>query len=106
MSNKPASERIDVQILDRSYQLSCPPEEKPLLMECVGLVDTRMRQVKTQGKLQAADRVAVMAALTLARDCLTGKQAQTAADQATIEKKITEITAKLDLALAPQEPLF
>ena len=48
----------------------------------------------------------MMAALTLARDCLTGKQAQTAADQATIEKKITEITAKLDLALAPQETLF
>jgi hypothetical protein len=47
-----------------------------------------------------------MAALTLARDCLTGTQAQTAADQSTVEKKITEITAKLDLALAPQEPLF
>jgi cell division protein ZapA (FtsZ GTPase activity inhibitor) len=65
-----------------------------------------MRQVKMQGKLQAADRVAVMAALTLARDCLTGTQAQTAADQSTVEKKITEIATKLDLALAPQEPLF
>jgi cell division protein ZapA len=106
MSTNPKAERIDVHIMDRSYQLSCPPEEKTLLMECVGLVDSRMRQVKMQGKLQAADRVAVMAALTLARDCLTGTQAQTAADQSTVEKKITEIATKLDLALAPQEPLF
>lgn len=75
-------------------------------MECVGLVDSRMRQVKMQGKLQAADRVAVMAALTLARDCLSGTPAQTAADQSAAEKKIAEITARLDLALAPQEPLF
>ncbi len=100
------AERFDVQILDRTYQLSCSPEEKALLMECVSLVDTRMRQVKTQSKLQAADRIAVMAALTLARDCLTNNNASSTSDQAVIEKKIAEITAKLDLALTPQERLF
>jgi cell division protein ZapA len=100
------AERFDVQILDRTYQLSCSPEEKALLMECVSLVDTRMRQVKTQSKLQAADRIAVMAALTLARDCLTSHNNSAQADQAMIEKKIAEITAKLDLALTPQERLF
>jgi cell division protein ZapA len=102
----PKAERFDVQILDRTYQLSCLPEEKALLMECVSLVDTRMRQVKTQSKLQASDRIAVMAALTLARDCLTNNSASAQADQAVIEKKISEITAKLDLALTPQERLF
>jgi cell division protein ZapA len=100
------AERFDVQILDRTYQLSCLPEEKALLMECVSLVDTRMRQVKTQSKLQAADRVAVMAALTLARDCLTNNNASSHADQVAVQQKIAEITAKLDLALAPQERLF
>jgi cell division protein ZapA len=104
------ADRVDVQILDRSYQLSCPPEEKDLLMECVALVDTRMRQVKTRSKLQGADRIAVMAALTIARDCLTGKEsAQTeehSEDQAAIQKKIHELSALLDTALAPQERLF
>jgi cell division protein ZapA len=112
------ADRVDVQILDRSYQLSCPPEEKDLLMECVALVDTRMRQVKTRSKLQGADRIAVMAALTIARDCLTGKEATRAdhqsedqtehrpEDKAEIQKKINELSALLDTALAPQERLF
>jgi cell division protein ZapA len=112
---KSKADRVDVQILDRSYQLSCPPEEKELLMDCVALVDTRMRQVKTRSKLQGADRIAVMAALTIARDCLTGKESaakestqteQQSEDQAAIQNKINELSALLDTALAPQERLF
>lgn len=123
---KSKADRVDVQILDRSYQLSCPPEEKDLLMECVALVDTRMRQVKTRSKLQGTDRIAVMAALTIARDCLTGKASAQAeyqsqhqsehpsedqsehrsANQAAIQKKIDELSTLLDTALAPQERLF
>ncbi len=106
MSAPSKAERLDVEILDRSYQLSCSPEERPLLMECVRLVDTRMRQVKAQSKLQAADRIAVMAALTLARDCLTQAGAQSIADQEALQKKIDQISAALDQALTPQERLF
>ncbi len=103
---KSKAERVEVEILDRSYQLSCPPEEKELLMECVRLVDTRMRQVKTQSKLQGADRIAVMAALTLARDCLTSGGASSAGESTEIKTKIAEISAALDQAIAPQERLF
>ncbi len=103
---KSKAERVEVEILDRNYQLSCPPEEKELLMECVRLVDTRMRQVKTQSKLQGADRIAVMAALTLARDCLTSNGGSSANDTTEIKTKIAEISAALDQAIAPQERLF
>ncbi|MEN9772524.1 MAG: hypothetical protein RJA58_1167 [Pseudomonadota bacterium] len=103
---KSKAERVEVEILDRSYQLSCPPEEKELLMECVRLVDTRMRQVKTQSKLQGADRIAVMAALTLARDCLTNNSGDSAVNSSDVKAKIAEISAALDQAIAPQERLF
>jgi cell division protein ZapA len=103
---KSKAERVEVEILDRSYQLSCPPEEKELLMECVRLVDTRMRQVKTQSKLQGADRIAVMAALTLARDCLTNNSSDSAVNSSDVKAKIAEISAALDQAIAPQERLF
>ncbi|NDF04784.1 MAG: cell division protein ZapA, partial [Betaproteobacteria bacterium] len=61
------AETIDVQILDLPYKLSHEPDEKALLLECVALVDARMRQIKQSGKVQSVDRIAVMAALTLAR---------------------------------------
>jgi cell division protein ZapA len=104
--NALSPESVKVKIMDRDYVFACAPDEKESLMRCVALVDEKMNTIKNMGKLTQIDRIAVMAALTLARDCLTGTQAQTAADQSTVEKKITEITAKLDLALAPQEPLF
>ncbi|MFM7966651.1 MAG: cell division protein ZapA, partial [Betaproteobacteria bacterium] len=50
--SKTEQERIEVQILDRAYQLSCAPGDKPMLLECVALVDARMRQVKASSKLQ------------------------------------------------------
>lgn len=99
-------ERLDVQILDRSYQLSCTPEDKPMLLECVALVDARMRQVKANSKLQGADRVAVMAALTLARDFLSSDAAASENEKAEALKKISAIAKVLDTALMPQEKLF
>lgn len=103
---KSEAERLDVQILDRSYQLSCTPEDKPMLLECVALVDSRMRQVKATSKLQGADRIAVMAALTLARDFLTSDAATHESEKAEMLKKISAITKALDTALMPQEKLF
>lgn len=98
---------VEVEIGGLSYKLSCPPDEKPLLMECVALVDGRMRQVKQSGKLQSVDRIAVMAALTLAKDLLTTKPGQSAGpSSAEIKARLREMSALADQALAPQEKLF
>ncbi|MBU3724187.1 MAG: cell division protein ZapA [Burkholderiaceae bacterium] len=103
---KSTQERIEVLILDRSYQLSCTPDDKPMLLECVALVDARMRQVKASSKLQGLDRIAVMAALTLARDVLAGSPGADQGERDQALKKITAISQVLDSALMPQEKLF
>jgi cell division protein ZapA len=106
MTAKSTAERIDVQILDRSYQLSCTAEEKPMLMECVALVDARMRQVKANSKLSGLDRIAVMAALTLARDFLSSSSGNNQGEREEAIKRIAAIADVLDQALVPQEKLF
>jgi cell division protein ZapA len=103
---KSSAERIDVQILDRSYQLSCTAEEKPMLMECVALVDARMRQVKATSKLQGLDRIAVMAALTLARDFLSSSSGTSQSERDEALRRIAAVADVLDQALVPQEKLF
>lgn len=103
---KSDSERIQVQILDRSYQLSCTPEDKPMLLQCVDLVDARMRQAKTNSKLQGTDRIAVMAALTLARDVLLASNMPNQNEREEALKKIAAISQSVDAALVPQEKLF
>jgi cell division protein ZapA len=104
--SKAPSEKISVTILDRSYQLSCPPEEKNILLECVGLVDARMRKIKAEGKLQAADRIAVMAALTIARDLIANPSAIDPKEKQAALEKIAAINKALDIAIAPQDNLF
>jgi len=102
------AEEVEVEIMDRSYRLACPPDEKPLLMECVGMVDTRMRQIKQNSRLQGSDRIAVMTALTLARELLTAPkiQASIAMNDEALRAALAELIQQADQALAPQEKLF
>ena len=104
--SKAPTEKITVTILDRSYQLSCPPEEKNILLECVGLVDARMRKIKAEGRLQAADRIAVMAALTIARDLIANPASIDPKEKQAALEKISAISKALDAAIAPQDNLF
>ena len=58
---------LDFSILDRKYQISCPDNEEEILKACVGLVDSRMKTLKSQGKLHSTEKIAIMVALTLAK---------------------------------------
>jgi len=68
------SENISVKILDRDYAFACAPDEKESLLECVAMVDQKMNAIRAMGKLSAVDRIAVMAALTLANDLLATRK--------------------------------
>jgi cell division protein ZapA len=104
----PKAEELEVEIMDRGYRLACPPDEKPLLMECVSMVDTRMRQIKQNSRLQGSDRIAVMAALTLARELLTlpSRAASAGVGSEELRQALHELIEQADQALAPQEKLF
>jgi cell division protein ZapA len=75
-------------------------------MDCVSLVDYRMRQVKQSGQLVGTDRIAVMAALTLAREVLAAGSLNVGQDLAPIRVKINQLASMTDDILAPQNKLF
>ncbi len=103
---KKTVDQVEVQILDRSYRLACPAQDRAVLMDCVSLVDYRMRQVKQSGQLIGTDRIAVMAALTLAREVLAVGTSQVGHDLAPVRVKINQLTAMADEILVPQNKLF
>lgn len=95
----------EFRILDRPYLLTCSAEERPLLEQCVALVDAKMRQVREGSRVQGVDRIAVMAALVLARDLLTATPSpSTTSPEA--DEKITRIREMVEEALMPQQSLF
>ena len=93
---------LDVKIMGREYRVACTPEERDALMSAVELVDNKMREIAQRTKSTIAERVAVMAALNIAHDRLTGGGEQTVASP-DLKRRIDNMGARLDAVLAPQQ---
>lgn len=70
---------VTVQILDKDYRIACAVGEEAALMDCARMLDGRMREVRQNGRVIGADRIAVMAALNLLYD-MSQKSAKALAD--------------------------
>ena len=62
---------VIVNILGKEYQISCPEEEKPALIESAQLLHDGMEKIRGTGKVVGLDRIAVMAALNIAHELIS-----------------------------------
>jgi cell division protein ZapA len=72
---------VSVRILDKEYQVACPPEERDDLMRCAQLLNARMREIRDSGKIIGLDRIAVMAALNITHELIRADQADDKVDE-------------------------
>ena len=100
---------LDVIIMGQSYRLACKEGEQQTLREAVHYLDTKMQGLRDSGRVKGTDRIAVMAALSVAAEFLSVKSPQgPLGDQSMLEvkQKLEAMHSVLDQALAPQENLF
>lgn len=90
---------VTVRILDKEYQVACPPEHEASLTEAARHLDDRMAEIRASGRVVGLDRIAVMAALNLAHDYLTGA-ATSATQQASLEQRLETLNDRVGNALA------
>lgn len=64
---------INVKIMGREYAVTCPPAEHEALVASAEFLNERMSGIKKRGRALTAEKIAVMAALNLAREFLTLK---------------------------------
>ena len=67
------STQVNIKILEKEYQISCPISERAALLSSAELLDTRMREIRDSGKVIGLDRIAVMAALNMANELLRSR---------------------------------
>lgn len=96
-----SNQTVTVKILDKDYQVACPPEERSALIQSAELLDTRMRAIKNTGAVIGLERIAVMVALNLSHELLQSKNqnATPATDKAALRRlqdKIERTLAQLD----------
>jgi cell division protein ZapA len=106
---------IDVTIFGRQYKVACSEDERPELLEAVGYLDKKMREIRDRGKVAGVDRIAVMAALNIAHELLRERQTtrvsatsvpEAAVDDSATRRRIQAMQAAIDQTLAGQEKLF
>ncbi|HEY8070326.1 MAG TPA: cell division protein ZapA [Burkholderiales bacterium] len=100
-----SAKNIEISILGRNYKIACEDGEREALMEAVAYLDGKMGDIKKTGKVNGADRIAVMAALNIAHEFLSTKLGD-GFDLGQAKRRISGIEAKLDEALAKQDKLF
>jgi cell division protein ZapA len=67
---------ISVSILDKDYKIACPTGEQPALLASAKYLDGKMREVRDNGNIMGAERVAVITALNITNDFLNSNLVQ------------------------------
>ena len=95
---------VNVKILEKEYQISCPADERKDLLESAELLNTKMREIRDSGKVVGLDRIAVMAALNMANDLIkshgTGEKLETDA-----KVKVRAMRERVETALQTGQQL-
>lgn len=91
------SNTVVIRILDKEYQVSCPPEEQHALIRSAQELDRRMRDIRRAGNVIGLERIAVMAALNLTYDLLRAESQASSTD--TLADEIARVDAKLATAI-------
>lgn len=61
---------ISVKILDRSYQIKCPPEQTQALQESANYIDQQMRKFRQNAQINNTERVAIITALNICHELM------------------------------------
>tara|TARA_R110001592_G_scaffold356278_1_gene657778 strand:+ start:29883 stop:30191 length:309 start_codon:yes stop_codon:yes gene_type:complete len=96
-----SQQTVNIRILDKEYQVSCPPEERNALLQSAKALDEKMRTIRNSGSVIGLERIAVMAALNLTYE-LSKMEVQSASQGASNEA-LTALDKKVSAALQTLE---
>lgn len=102
MSN--SSSQVSVRILDKEYQVACPPDERTDLLDSAEVLNAMMAEIRDSGRVVGLDRIAVMAALNMANDLLHA-QARDRLIEGDLSARLKSISDRVDSVLSGSQQL-
>lgn len=95
-----SNETVIVKLLDKEYQVACPPGQQDALAKSAQYLDKQMRGIRANGKVIGLERIAVMAALNIANELLQQGPGDSAeAEQQANNSQLKNLNEKIDEAL-------
>lgn len=98
------SSAVQVKILDKEYQVNCPPSDQEALMKSARYLDENMRKIKSRGNIHGGEKIAVMAALNITHDMLRKNRLINETRHVTAQQ-VKGLEDKIDMALAANRQL-
>lgn len=89
---------VSVDILDKEYQVACPPDEELALTQAARYLDQHMRDIRSTGKVIGLERVAIMAALNISHELLSLKNGDSPVES-NEEQRLSALNSQLDEVL-------
>ena len=96
--SKDSMARISVRLLDREYQVACPPDQRTELLDSAEFLDARMREVRDSGTAVGLDRIAVISALNLANELIRMRREGTSLDLE-LGSRLKDLRERVEMAL-------
>lgn len=93
-----SAQTVTVKILDKDYQVACPPEQEHALIEAARHLDKQMRLVRDSGKVIGLERIAVMVALNTTHELLN-KDVQADESSGAGLEQMKKLSERIDDAL-------
>ncbi|MES1925773.1 cell division protein ZapA [Salinisphaera sp. T31B1] len=99
---------LTIRILGRDYSVACPDGERETLLNSAEYLSRRMQAIQRQGKTLGIERIAVMAALNMARDLiaaerrLEARNAPASDSPRDLDERLTQLQLRIDTALDEQ----
>lgn len=90
---------VAIKLLDREYQVKCPPEKVADLQEAANYLDQKMRESSEGGKVINLDRIFMIAALNISNELVNLKRQKNSYIDS-MNRKILDIQNKIDSALS------
>jgi cell division protein ZapA len=93
---------VTVSILDKEYQVACPPEQEAELVVSASYLDKQMRSIRETGKVIGLERIAVMAALNISHELLQATELENTAVPAAsdvTDEALNNLNSRIDEAL-------
>jgi cell division protein ZapA len=89
------AEPVALKLLDRESHIACAPEERAGLVSAAQYLDAKMREMKANTRAPGFDRVAVLAAVSIAHELL-GLKTQHEAQELALTEGLGMLRKKLE----------
>ena len=98
------SKTLTISIMNKEFQVACPEGEEEALQRAARYLSEQMQEIRQSGKVVGMDRIAIMTALNMSHELLSGQsKVQTSQDYAKL--RIRALNDRLENALADGKQL-